>query len=161
VVVVMTGPAGSGKTVVGSRVAERLGVPFVDADDLHSEAARAQMGRGIGLTEEQRGPWLARVNAAMRAMATTGGVVACSALTRHARTALVEGVPDVAVVFLDVPEPVLHERLARRSGHYAGPSLLPSQLATLERPDEAFVVDASGGIDETVELALAAITGRE
>jgi gluconokinase len=119
------------------------------------------MGRGIPLTEEQRRPWLARVVASMRELGERGGVVACSALTRHARAVLVEGVPAAVLVFLDVPEPVLHERLARRTGHYAGPSLLPSQLATLERPDDALVVDASGGIDETVDLALAALAARD
>ena len=41
--IVLMGVAGSGKTTIGRVVAERLGAPFVDADDLHSAEAVAAM----------------------------------------------------------------------------------------------------------------------
>ena len=45
--VVMMGVSGSGKTVVGAALAQRLRVPFQDADDLHPAANIAKMSAGI------------------------------------------------------------------------------------------------------------------
>jgi gluconokinase len=154
--VVVMGVTGAGKTTVGRRLAGRLGVSFLDADDLHSPAAIASMRAGHPLDDDQRMPWLRRVNAAARAQ-PHGLVVACSALTRSYRDVLREGIEGVTFVFLDVDVEELVERLRARTGHYAGVDLLPSQLATLEPGDDVVRVPANGNPEAVVATVLRAL----
>ncbi len=154
--VVVMGVAGSGKTTVGRAVAARLRLPFVDADDVHSAAAKAQMARGEPLTEAERVPWLDRLHALLADHATSGIVLACSALTIAARDRLAAGL-DVRFVALVVPERALDERLAARHGHFAGADLLPSQLATLELDDSVVTVDGDRPVDQVVDAVVAAV----
>lgn len=124
------GVSGSGKTTVGEALATRLGWVFLDADDFHTPAAKAKMAAGEGLTDADRAPWLARLREALQTQ--PGGVVlACSALRAAYRDAL--RAPGVHFAYLRVPRAVLEDRLQHRT-HYAGVSLLPSQLDTLEEP---------------------------
>jgi gluconokinase len=161
VLIVVMGVSGVGKTTVGRLVAETLGLPFHDADALHSEANRAKMAAGSPLTEQDREPWLRAVADHMRTWAQQrGAVVACSALRKTYRERLAAAAPgNVVFVFLDAPFDTIRERLAGRAGHYMPPSLLDSQLATLEPPgpDEAIRVDASGTAAETARAVAAAL----
>lgn len=150
------GVAGAGKTVVGRALAESLGWRFEDADDRHTPENKARMARGEGLTDAERGPWLAELEAFIAAMIAQDRrvVLACSALKEAYRAALVP--PDapagaVRFVYLDVPRDVLDQRLRSRHGHYAGPSLLDSQLATLEEPRDAIRMDGTLPIPEIVD----------
>ena len=151
-VVVLMGVAGAGKTTVGTALADALGWDFVDADDHHDAAALAKIGRGEGLTDADRAPWLERLGALVRHRVGEGPptVLACSALRAAYRDALGAGRPGVAFAWLDVPADVLAGRLAERRGHVAGPDLLPSQLATLEPPDGAVRLDGTASVGETV-----------
>jgi len=155
------GVAGVGKTTVGRLVAAELGLPFHDADELHSEESRRKMAAGIPLTEEDREPWLRTVAERMAVWEQQGGaVVACSALRRRHRAVLAGASPgDVRFVFLDTDPGLIEERLALRRGHYMPASLLDSQLATLEPPgpDEAIRVDASGAPAQAARAVLAAL----
>src|SRR3954452_12650656 len=120
VLVVVMGVAGVGKTTVGRLVAEELGLPFHDADALHSEANREKMAAGIPLTDEDREPWLRSVAVHMATWEQEGGaVVACSALRAPYRERLAAASPgNVAFVFLDAPPETIRARLADRPGHY-------------------------------------------
>jgi len=151
------GVTGAGKTTVGQRLAAALNLPFLDADDFHEEDAKARMAAGIPLTETEREPWLLRLNAALRAHAAIGAVLACSALTEHARHVLTAGVPDVRFLLLNGDPNLIRARIAHRHGHFAGTALLPSQFATLEPPAGAVTVDVDGTPDETAARALAAL----
>jgi gluconokinase len=136
VAVVVMGVSGSGKTTVGKRLAERLGVVFVDGDDLHTPAARAKMGSGLPLDDADRWPWLDRIAAALVDPAASGGaVVACSALKRAYRDRLRAGVgPTLRFVYLEASPDLMRARVAGRHGHYMPASLVDSQFAALEPP---------------------------
>ena len=146
--VVVMGVAGSGKSTVGRAAAARLGLPFFDADDFHTPAAKVQMADGVPLTEAQREPWLDALHDLL-VQHPAGAVLACSALTVAARHRLT-GDLDVRFVVLLVPEDVLATRLATRPGHFAGTDLLASQLARLELDDSVVHVDGARPIDEVV-----------
>jgi carbohydrate kinase (thermoresistant glucokinase family) len=141
--VVVMGVAGSGKSTVGRALATRLAVPFVEGDALHSPEAMAAMAAGRPLTEGEREPWLARVRAELVAHRSTGVVVACSALTDHARHLLADSAGDVRFVWLTGDPELVAARLRRRRGHPVGPELLPSQLATLQPPAGALALDVA------------------
>jgi gluconokinase len=154
-IVVMMGVSGSGKSSVGAALAERMGWPFEEGDDLHPPENRAKMSAGIPLTDEDRGPWLDRIADWMRGRFGAGGVVSCSALKRAYRDRLRDADPDVRFVLVDPGREELRRRLAARQGHFMPPSLLDSQIATLERPtpDERVLVldDPHQGIAQDVE----------
>lgn len=158
--IIVMGATGSGKSTVGSRLAERLDLPFVEGDDYHDEASIARMRRGEPLDDARRGPWLDRLNRVLREHARDRGVVmASSALTEAYRRRLTRGVDGVQFVFLRAGEDLLRQRLAGRHGHFAGAALVPSQLATLEPPRDAITVDARRSPDAMVDEIVATLTG--
>lgn len=134
-IVVMMGVSGSGKSSVGAALAERMGWPFEEGDDLHPPENRAKMSAGVPLTDADRAPWLDRIADWMHGRFGAGGVVSCSALRRAYRDRLRDADPDVRFVLVDPGREELQRRLAARKGHFMPPALLDSQLATLERPD--------------------------
>ncbi|WP_110888121.1 gluconokinase [Deinococcus yavapaiensis] len=160
-IVVVMGVSGSGKTTVGRAVARRLNVTFLDADEFHSPRNVERMRRGEALTDEDRAPWLHALRARLDEADRMGEsvVLACSALKHAYREQL--HAPSVRFAFLRVPEALLRERLASRRGHFAGPSFLAGQLATLEEPSEqeAIVVrvEASDDPDALAERIVEAL----
>jgi gluconokinase len=137
------GVSGAGKTTVGKLLASQLGWAFADADDYHSAANVEKMRNGIPLTDADRAPWLESMRAVIVGWISAGqsGVLACSALKKEYRDRLVVGA-EVRVVYLKGDRPLLRERLLGRHGHYMKESMLESQIATLEEPSDALVVDA-------------------
>lgn len=163
--VVVMGVSGCGKSTVGRALAERLGVNFVEGDALHSDRNVAKMAAGIPLTDADRHGWLQAVAEQIsNPTAEARGVVAsCSALKRIYRDLLRAGAPDLRFVFLHGDPALLAGRLARRTGHYMPPSLLQSQLQTLEPPgdDEAPIrLDIAEPPDRLAELAHHALDTR-
>jgi len=149
------GVSAVGKSTVGAELAERLGIPFLDADDLHDDAAVAAMSAGIALSDADRMPWLARVGDALAAQ-SGGAVIACSALALRYRDAIRASAPNAIFVHLDAPAEVLAIRAGAREGHFMPASLLTSQLATLEPLDDderGFAVDASLPVADIVAQA--------
>lgn len=149
------GPSGSGKSAVGSALAARLGLAFIDADDLHPAGNVAKMAAGTPLDDADRMPWLDVVAAAL-AEAPGGAVVACSALARRYRERILAGAPDAVFVELRVSERELEHRMETRR-HFMPSSLLTSQLQTLEHlePGEpGFVVAGELPIAEVVETVV-------
>jgi gluconokinase len=134
--VVVMGVSGCGKSTVGQLLATGLGVHYVEGDELHPPENVALMAAGIALTDADRHGWLQAV-ASQLANATTearGVVVTCSALKRSYRDLLRAAAPDLRLVHLHGPRELLAERMAARTDHYMPPSLLQSQLDTLEPP---------------------------
>jgi gluconokinase len=153
-VVIVMGVSGSGKTTVGTALAERLGWTFVEGDDFHPASNVEKMASGHPLTDEDRAPWLAALRRRIdQALASNEPiVVACSALKHSYRSVLSYGVSDrVQFVQLEVPRAVLLERLRRRHGHFMPPELLDSQLATLEHSSTAIHVNGNEPVTQIVD----------
>jgi gluconokinase len=148
--VVVMGVSGAGKTTVGQALARRLGWRFIEGDTLHPEANREKLARGEPLTDADRAPWLERVRDAIHSALAQGEnvVCACSALKGAYRQVLGEG---LRFVLLEGSPKLLRERLAQRKGHFANPSLLSSQLATLEPPGNALRLDVADSPEALVE----------
>lgn len=138
-IIIVMGVSSSGKSTIGQSVARRLHVPFLDGDGYHPEANVEKMRAGTPLTDEDRWPWLERLAQSLHEAADRKGasVGACSALKRAYRDFLAEkaGEP-ILFVYLDGSREVIAERMARRKHEYMPTSLLDSQFATLEIPDQ-------------------------
>ncbi len=146
------GVTASGKTTIAQRLASELNLPFIDADDLHSEVNRKKMSAGIALQDEDRVTWLDDVSKAM----DTPVVIACSALKREYRQRLRNNHPDAVFLFLNVTKIELLNRLANRKGHFMPASLLDSQLAIAEPlgVDEPGInLDGARSVEEIVKSA--------
>ncbi|HLR83309.1 MAG TPA: gluconokinase [Nocardioidaceae bacterium] len=140
--VVVMGVTAVGKTTVGELLAERYAVEYADADAFHPQANIDKMSSGAPLDDDDRWPWLEAIGEWLAAHATTGAVVSCSALKRAYRDVLVKAAPSVRFLHLHGDHDVIRQRIANRKGHFMPPSLVDSQLATLEllEPDEPGVV---------------------
>ena len=157
-VAVVMGVSGSGKTTLAHALAEAWGASFLDADDFHSDQAKALMAAGEPLTDAMRQPWVARIVADLQRRVADGARVtlAFSGLRRQHRDMLrAAGLP-LHFIFLRGEAALVGERMRARSGHYMPVSLLDSQFAALEEPiAEADVVVLSVDLPTDVQLRLA------
>lgn len=159
-VAVVMGVSGSGKTTVARALADTWPATFLDADDFHSEAARARMASGQPLTDAMRLPWVERIVAELRRRVDAGERVALafSGLRHHHRDMLRGARLPLRFLFLDGEQALIAARMRARSGHYMPVSLLDSQFAALDRPDgepdvETLAIAATPG--ELLQRALA------
>lgn len=154
------GVSGAGKTVIGSQLAAALGAEFVEGDTYHSPANIEKMAAGVPLTDEDRQGWLHAIGARIRRANATGDtlVVSCSALKRAYRDIIRSDAGGVRFIFLRGEPELISARLRGRKGHFMPPSLLDSQLSTLEEPspdEDVWVVDISESPDKIVASLVA------
>jgi gluconokinase len=159
VILIIGGPAGSGKTTVGAMLAGRLGWSFADADSFHPPANIEKMRHGHPLTDQDRWPWLEAICAWMdeRIAAGESAIVTCSALRRAYRDKLLAGRPEARMIFLLADRETLASHLTVRDGHFFPYDLLDSQLADLEVPHgekNVLVLTPTGPPEATVEKIL-------
>lgn len=151
--VVVMGVSGSGKSTIGEALAEAVGLPFVEGDELHPEANRRKMAAGIPLDDADRAPWL---DAVAEVLERGPVVVSCSALKRRYRDRLRRAAPDLVLVYLHGTAELLSARIEGRRGHFMPSSLLRSQLDALEEPgadEDTLAFDVALRPEEIVELA--------
>lgn len=145
-IVVLMGVSGVGKTTIGELLAQKTGWAFYDADQFHSPANIEKMRNATPLTDDDRWPWLDRLNALLRTAqgAHESVILACSALKQIYRERLAQGIDTVRWVHLHGDFSLIKARLESRKGHYMSADLLRSQFSTLEAPDQALHIDVSG-----------------
>lgn len=154
----LMGVSGSGKTTVGVALARRLGWRFIDGDDFHPPANVEKMRAGTPLNDDDRAPWLERLNAVLRhSLAKNEPIVlACSALKASYRDQLAERLPGLQLAYLCGSQELIAGRLADRQHKYMPASLLRSQFDALEPPDGAWAID----IDQPLDAVVEALAGR-
>jgi carbohydrate kinase (thermoresistant glucokinase family) len=154
--IMVMGVSGSGKSTIAEALAQHYGGAFLDGDDYHPQSNIDYMANGQPLTDAMRWPWLdilaQAVNDARRGAVT---VFACSALRKTYRDHLRAAVPDLQVVYLDASQDVIAERLGARRDHFMPATLLESQYATLEPPQNAA---ATVSVDQPLDEILKALS---
>jgi len=158
--IIIMGIQGSGKSTIGALLAQRLDVPFIDGDSLHSAENKTWMASGRALSDAQRLPWLHDVGACLALGAKSGVVVACSALKRSYRDLLREHVPTMLTVFARGDTELISARITARQHEYMPASLLQSQFDDLEeRQDDepGLTVDIAKTPAQIVERIMTAV----
>ncbi|WP_431232176.1 gluconokinase [Mycolicibacterium psychrotolerans] len=160
--IVVMGVSGSGKSTVGAALAQRLRVPFADADDFHPPANIAKMTAGHALDDEDRYPWLEAIGVWL-AEHPRGSVMSCSALKRAYRDQLRRHCADLKFLHLSGTAEVIARRQASRPGHFMPASLLASQFDTLEPLDadeDGISIDVDQSIDSIVDSYVSRTEGK-
>lgn len=145
--VILGGPAGSGKSTVCAKLAKEMGVPWVDGDDLHPQSNVDKMAHNIPLTDDDRWGWLEIIATKGSKLAEENdkriSIIACSALTKKYRDFLrKKSTEPLAVVFIYSTFEKLFDRVSRRSGHYMKADMVRSQVDLMEIPhDEPYTVN--------------------
>ncbi len=153
-VVFVMGVSGSGKSVIGNQLAQELGLPFVDADDHHPEVNIKKMAQGIPLNDNDRIPWLNRLNQLAKVEYTQGCVIACSALKEDYRLRLMNSIESRTIwIYLKGSYDQIFERMNKRVDHFMGANMLQSQFDTLEEPANAITIS----IADSPEIMIAKI----
>ena len=154
---IVMGVTGCGKTTIGSKLAESLGVLFLDADDFHPEANLKKMSSGTPLDDSDRIPWLEILREELRS--NRGCVLACSALKQNYRSMLQDAGRDTVFIMLDISKETARRRLLSRANHFMPETLIDSQFDSLERPTDALVVDAEAPVNSVLDVILRKISG--
>ncbi|MBK8039871.1 MAG: gluconokinase [Verrucomicrobiaceae bacterium] len=162
--IILMGVSGSGKSVIGQKLAQRLGGTFDDGDDFHPAANKAKMSTGTPLTDEDRWPWYATLRQRILDMRgkTPVHIVGCSALKAIYRDRLrgEDDASQIVFVLLDGSRELITERMAARKGHFMPLSLLESQLTTLEITPDLVRVSIDAPPNEIVESIVGRLTSK-
>jgi len=155
-IIFIMGVSGCGKSSVGQLLADELSTVFIDADDHHLPANIEKMSQGTPLTDEDRAPWLDKINQIATEHLTTGAVIACSGLKETYRKRLVKSIEKHAVwVYLKGDYDLIYRRMKDRKGHFMGAAMLKSQFDTLQEPSDAVVVDIANSLERVIrDIAL-------
>ena len=155
--IMVMGPSGVGKTSISLGLAERLDAAFLEGDDYHPASNREAMAAGHPLTDEMRWPWLKALSVAVVESARTRCTVfSCSALKHSYRDYLRDHIGAMEIVYLHADHDVILDRMRARK-HFMPPSMLDSQLATLEIPtpdEDVITLDTELPVEISVQHAV-------
>lgn len=152
--IIVMGVSGSGKSTIGQMLAQKLKVPFMDADDFHPEANRQKMANGQPLNDDDRKPWLEILTQQMAL--NNPAVLACSALKESYRQIL-DPANELNWVFLNGNKELIFERMQKRAGHFMKAEMLASQFDTLEAPSGAITVSIDQSPEQIIDEVLTKI----
>lgn len=143
VFVLVMGVSGSGKSTVAKALADKAKLAYFDADDFHSEKAKADMSAGIPLNDAQREPWIQRLIALVESQMAneTPSVLAFSGLKVKHRRRLMQASEKTKGIMLSIDKDRVNERLQQRSNHFFHPTLVDNQFQNMQpiEADEAIM----------------------
>ena len=147
------GVSGSGKTTIGQLLSAELICSFIDGDDFHPSVNINKMSSGEALTDEDRWPWLEILTDKIQEyiQQDQSMVLACSALKKSYREILCVDRELVQFIYLKANYATIVRRMRSRENHFMTKSLLQSQFAALEEPEDAIVVDISPSPSEILK----------
>ena len=149
--ILVMGVAGSGKTTIGHLLSKRLGIPFIDGDDLHPEANKIKQAKKIPLNDDDRKPWLEKINQTFKDHIEKGCIIGSSALKEKYRELIHEGLNQIHWVVLLGDFKLIHQRMQARKGHFMPIELLQSQFDTLEEPPYGIKINVKGTPEQITE----------
>ncbi|PVZ84593.1 gluconate kinase [Serratia sp. S1B] len=161
--IILMGVSGSGKSTIGAAVAQEIKAKFIDGDDLHPRANIQKMANGQPLNDDDRAPWLQRLNDVAYSLnhKSETGIIVCSALKRRYRDQLRKDNDNMVFIYLKGSFEVIQARLQARSGHFMPSNLLKSQFDTLEEPSadepDVICVDIDADIEGVVKRCVSAL----
>ena len=152
-VIYIMGVAGSGKSTIGRRLSEAIGVPFFDGDDFHPQTNIDKMASGQALNDEDRKAWLESIiNFVKKQLPQNSLIIACSALKQIYREQLGRGIENQTQwVYLKGDYNLIFQRMQLRKDHFMPSNLLTSQFETLEEPGHALIVSIDQAPEQIIE----------
>jgi carbohydrate kinase (thermoresistant glucokinase family) len=155
-IILLMGVSSSGKTTIGNELSKRLKWPFFDGDSFHPPENIEKMKRGVPLDDQDRYPWLLAIRKQINIQVSESksAIFACSALKERYREILMQGVPNINLIYLDAPIETVSLRANCRKHEYMPASLVESQFLALEIPKNGIKVSVAGSIEETVNMIM-------
>ena len=152
-VLIIMGVSGSGKSVVGKALAEKLGWTFFDGDDYHPKLNVEKMSKGIPLNDDDRRPWLLTLHGLIQKEleSNQSAILASSALKQSYRDLLKGKLENVTFVYLKGSFDLILSRMKARTDHFMKAGMLKSQFATLEEPADALTVSIDASVPAIVQ----------
>jgi gluconokinase len=157
---IVMGVSGCGKSSVAQALAERfletgLSTRMLEGDEFHPSANVEKMRSGLALNDQDREPWLARLNQELRDTLAQGqfAILACSALKKKYRDQLAQGIDGPLWIHLTGTFELIENRLKARQHKYMPASLLRSQFETLEPPEDGIQLNIEASIEDLAEQA--------
>ena len=136
------GVSGCGKSTIAKQLCEEFDIPFIEADDFHTEANILKMKNGQPLDDNDREPWLQNLAKELLQNEKKGAVLACSALKEKYRTILNSLISKpLQTIYLEGSFELIKNRIEQRAGHFMSSHLLQSQFDALEKPKNAWILD--------------------
>ena len=156
-IIFVMGVAGAGKSTVGEALAQRMGWDFLDADDLHPDANKQKMRAGIPLSDADRAPWLRSVAEHVKTFihSNKNAVVACSLLKQQYRDLVF--VSESRLVYLRLSRELAEERAKARHHAFMPATLVASQYADLQEPEDALMIDAAMPVERIVAIIISGL----
>ena len=115
--IISMGVSGSGKSTLALRLAEKFNLPFLEADDFHSDENKAHMAAGKSLTGEMREPWITNICHTIKSEGKSC-VLAYSGLRRGRRQRFRELGVRTLFLKLDGSMELIASRMKQRANHF-------------------------------------------
>ncbi|EHD19756.1 MULTISPECIES: gluconokinase [Brenneria] len=165
--IILMGVSGSGKSSVGAAFARAIQAKLIDGDDLHPRANIQKMAGGTPLNDEDRAPWLERLNDAAYSLFHKNeiGIIVCSALKKRYRDRLRRDNEGMVFLYLKGGFDIILARHKARAGHFMPTELLKSQFDALEEPGgdepDVLTIDIDGSMEEVVNRCVEALRSHQ
>jgi len=153
--IIIMGVSGAGKSTLAKSLSEALDIPFLEGDDFHPTENIEKMAGGTPLTNDDRIAWIEAMGGAASEEKAAHIILSCSALNEFVRDSLARHTDrHIHWVYVKVSREELLRRLRTRDNHFMKDELLDSQLAAMEPPDNAIVINGNPSLSTCLDEAM-------